>query len=75
MQRIGSPFGVALVGSVFAAYGHLGAPASFVAGLRPGIAVAAGLALLGAVAALAIPQTRRAPVGQPGLVGQPAASS
>jgi hypothetical protein len=65
MQRIGSAFGVAVVGSVFAAYGHLGSPVSFDAGLRPGMAVAAGLALLGLVAALAIPQPRRATMPAP----------
>lgn len=62
-QRFGSVFGVALVTGVFAANGHLGAPAAFVAGFRPAVAVAAGLSLLGTLTALAIrAQRRRAPV-------------
>jgi EmrB/QacA subfamily drug resistance transporter len=65
MQRIGAAFGIALVGTVFAAYGRFGSPVSFDAGLRPGIAVAAGLGLLGLVGALAIPQTRSVGVTVP----------
>jgi len=40
--------------AVFAAYGHLGSVASFVAGFRPALAVAAGFSLLGATLALAV---------------------
>jgi EmrB/QacA subfamily drug resistance transporter len=65
MQRIGGAFGIAVVGTVFAAYGRLGSPVSFDAGLRPGIAVAAALGLLGLVAAVAIPASRPMAVPAP----------
>ena len=54
LQRFGSAFGIAVAAAVFAAYGHLGSAAGFVAGFRPALTVAAGLSLLGATAALAI---------------------
>ena len=62
MQRFGAVFAIAIAGSAFAAYGHLGSPASITDGFRPALAVAAALSLLGAAAALAIaaPGRRRA---------------
>jgi EmrB/QacA subfamily drug resistance transporter len=59
LQRFGGAFGIAITGAVFAAYGHLGTPATFVAGLRPALVVSAALSLAGAVIALAV--TRRLP--------------
>jgi EmrB/QacA subfamily drug resistance transporter len=50
-QRFGAVVGIALVTSVFSAHGTLDSPASFAHGFRPGLAVAAGLAFLGALAA------------------------
>lgn len=52
IRQLGGAFGVAVVGAVFAAQG--GYPA-FVAGYRPAMLVAAGLALLGTVAAVVLP--------------------
>jgi len=60
MQRFGGAFGIALVSAVFAAHGHLGSAASFTAGYRPAMLGAAGLSLLGAVAAVAISRRRAA---------------
>jgi MFS family permease len=54
MQRFGAVFAIAVASSVFAAYGHLGAPASVTDGFRPAMAVAAALSLLGAVTAQAV---------------------
>jgi EmrB/QacA subfamily drug resistance transporter len=54
LQRFGGAFGVAVATAVFSANGHLGTPASFTAGFRPAFAVAAGLSVLGALAALAV---------------------
>jgi EmrB/QacA subfamily drug resistance transporter len=54
MQRFGAAFGIALVSAVFAAHGHLGTAASFTAGYRPAMLWAAGLSLLGAIAAVAV---------------------
>ncbi len=66
LQRFGGAFGVAVTTAVFAAYGHLGSPASFDAGFRPALVVAAGLSLLGAVTALAVTsRQRRAAVAAP----------
>jgi EmrB/QacA subfamily drug resistance transporter len=58
MQRFGGAFGIALVSAVFAAHGHLGSAASFTDGYRPAMLGAAGLSLLGAVAAVAISRRR-----------------
>jgi EmrB/QacA subfamily drug resistance transporter len=60
-QRFGSVFGVAVTAAVFAANGHLGTPASFTAGFRPALALAAGFSVLGAVSALAVVTRRRQP--------------
>ena len=53
LQRFGGVFGIAIATTIFAANGHLGTPASFDAGFRPAMAVAAGLSVLGAMSALA----------------------
>jgi MFS family permease len=58
-QRFGSVFGIGVATAVFAANGHLGTPASFTAGFRPALAVAAGLSLLGVLSALAVGGRRR----------------
>jgi MFS family permease len=71
MQRFGAVFAIAIVTSVFGAFGGLGSAADVTSGLRPGLAVAAGLSLLGALAALAITARRRDQVADP----EPAAVS
>ena len=65
MQRFGAVFAIAIVTSVFGAFGGLGSAAEVTSGLRPGVAVAAGLSLLGALTALAITGRRRSPVAEP----------
>ena len=65
MQRFGAVFAIAIVTSVFGAFGGLGSAAVVTSGLRPGVAVAAGLSLLGALSALAITSGRRSPVAEP----------
>ena len=54
MQRFGAVFAIAIASAVFAAYGHLGTPASVTDGFRPAVAVAPAFSLLAAAAALAI---------------------
>lgn len=54
LQRFGAVLGVALTSSVFSAYGSIGTPSGFTNGFRPGIAVAAALALVGSLAGLAV---------------------
>jgi len=61
LQRFGGAFGIAVASAVFAANGHLGTAASFDAGFRPALTVAAGLSLLGALTALAVGSRRRLP--------------
>jgi len=58
LQRFGGVFGVAVVTAVFTATGHLGTPEQVAAGFRPGLAVAAGLSVLGAATALAVGRRR-----------------
>jgi EmrB/QacA subfamily drug resistance transporter len=54
LGRFGTAFGVAVATSIFAAYGNLVPAEAFVTGLRPALAVLAGLSLLGALSALAV---------------------
>jgi MFS family permease len=58
LQRFGGAFGVAAATAVFSANGHLGTPASLIAGYRPAMVVSAGLSLLGAAAAVAVGRRR-----------------
>jgi MFS family permease len=62
LQRFGGAFGVAIVTAVFTAHGHLGSATGYDAGFRPALAVAAGLSLIGALTALAIPVRARVAV-------------
>jgi EmrB/QacA subfamily drug resistance transporter len=63
MQRLGPAVAIAVASTVFAAYGHLGTPASVTDGFRPGLAACAGFALLGSLCALAVapPKAQHAP--------------
>jgi len=65
LQRFGGVFGIAISTAVFSANGHLGTAASFDAGLRPALALAAGFAVLGALSALAVGNRQRLPAVQP----------
>jgi EmrB/QacA subfamily drug resistance transporter len=70
MQRFGAVFAVAIAGSAFAAFGHLGTPADVTSGFKPAIAVAAALSLLGAVTGLGI-RGRGKDVGAPSAPTSP----
>ena len=61
MQRFGAVFAIAVASAVFAAYGHLGTPASVTDGFRPALAACAGFALLAALSALAITPPKASP--------------
>ena len=54
LQQFGAVFGVAIVTAVFNSRGSLADPAAVTSGFRPALAVAAGLSVLGAAAALGI---------------------
>jgi len=60
MRELGGVFGIAVVVAVFAATGSYASTAAFTDGFTPAIGVAAGLALLGGIAGLALPGRRRA---------------
>jgi MFS family permease len=55
MRQLGGAFGVAILAAVFAAAGGYTSATAFSAGFAPALAAAAGLALTGAVAGLALP--------------------
>ena len=54
LQQFGAVFGVAIVTAVFNSEGSLAGPAAVTSGCRPALAVAAGLSVLGAAAALGL---------------------
>ena len=55
MRQLGGAFGVAILAAVFTAAGSYASPGAFSDGFAPALGAAAGLALAGAVAALALP--------------------
>jgi EmrB/QacA subfamily drug resistance transporter len=55
MRQLGGAFGIAILAAVFAAAGSYASPAAFSDGFVPAMSAAAGLALAGALAALALP--------------------
>jgi MFS family permease len=57
LQRLGGGLGLALTAAVFAGHGSLGSPAGFATGVRPALAVAAAMSLLGALTALLVERT------------------
>ncbi len=65
MQRFGAVFAIAVASAVFTACGNFATPAGVTAGFRPAIAACAGLALLAALSALAIPPERDRAIGGP----------
>jgi hypothetical protein len=69
MRELGGVFGIAVVVAVFAATGSYASAAAFTNGFAPGIGVAAGLALAGAFAGLALPGRRRAADAAPEWAG------
>ena len=55
IREVGGVFGVAVLASVFSAYGSYTSPTSYVDGLVPAVWVGAAIVAVGAVVALAIP--------------------
>ena len=55
MRQLGGAFGVAILAAVFTTAGSYASAGAFSAGFRPALAAAAGLALAGGLAALALP--------------------
>jgi MFS family permease len=64
-QRFGAAFGIAVATAILTAGGHPATAAGFTAGMRPALAVAAVLALLGAATALGVGGRRAAPAATP----------
>ena len=71
MRELGGVFGIAVVVAVFAGAGSYASAQAFIDGFAPAILVAAGLALAGAAAGLALPGRRaaRVPVVHPSSGG------
>jgi EmrB/QacA subfamily drug resistance transporter len=67
LRQLGGVFGIAICAAVFAARGGYASPADFTRGFGPAMGACAGLALLGAAAALAIPRRRRPGEAKPRL--------
>ncbi len=65
MRQLGGAFGVGILAAVFTAGGSYASGAAFSDGFAPAIGAAAGLALAGALAALALPGRRRLAQGTP----------
>jgi EmrB/QacA subfamily drug resistance transporter len=65
MQRLGAVFAIAIGTSVFAAYGHLGTPASVTHGFKPALAACTVFALLAALTAAGITAPKKAQVTEP----------
>ena len=75
MRELGGVFGIALAVAVFAGAGSYASPQAFTDGFSPAIFVAAGLALAGAIAGLALPGRRPATAAAPiGAVPAPEAA-
>jgi len=72
LQRWGAVFGVAIATAVFDARGSLASPETITNGYRPGLAVAAGLSVIGAVTAVAVRTAGAAGVATSQREGDPA---
>lgn len=68
IREVGGVFGVAVMASVFSAYGGYASPQTFVDGLGPAVWVGAVVLLAGALVALFIPKLRRA---EPAVEAEP----
>jgi EmrB/QacA subfamily drug resistance transporter len=75
LQQFGAVFGVAIVTAVFNSEGSLAGPAAVTSGYRPALAVAAGLSVLGAAAALGLGGRRRPAVPAAARSGQQSAGA
>ena len=65
LRQLGTVLGVAVLGSIFSAYGGFGTPASFVDGLTPAMWVGAIVLAFGAGLVLLAPRHTTAPAPQP----------
>jgi EmrB/QacA subfamily drug resistance transporter len=69
MQRLGAVFAIAIGTSVFAAYGHLGTPASVTDGFKPALAACTVFAVLAALTAAGITVRNKAEAPEPEPAG------
>ncbi|HWE68924.1 MAG TPA: MFS transporter [Acidimicrobiales bacterium] len=59
-RELGGVLGIAVLGAVFSSSGSYASGAAYVNGLKPAIAVGAGVVIIGAVTAMLVPGRRRA---------------
>ena len=75
IREVGGVFGVAVLASVFSAFGGYASPQAFVDGLQPAVLVGALFVAVGSVAAFAIPRSARAVIrveaGTTSTIGEP----
>jgi EmrB/QacA subfamily drug resistance transporter len=69
LREIGGVFGIAIMASVFSGVGGYLSPRTFTEGFRAAIAVAAGAALLGAIAGSTLPGKGRSPAKSEATAG------
>ena len=74
MRELGGVFGIAVAVAVFAGSGHYGSARGFTDGFSPAMGASAGFALLGALAATALPGRRRVTLPVVGLEALPVES-
>jgi EmrB/QacA subfamily drug resistance transporter len=72
LRELGGVFGIAAAVAVFAGAGNYASASAFVDGFAPAIALAAGLALVGALVSLALPARRPTPGGVPAMTADAA---
>ena len=72
LRELGGVFGIAAAVAVFAGAGNYASASAFVDGFAPAIALAAGLALVGALVSLALPARRPMPGGVPAMTADAA---
>jgi EmrB/QacA subfamily drug resistance transporter len=72
LRELGGVFSIAILAAVFARYGSYASPASFIAGFKPALWVAASFAAAGTVAALLAPSRPRPNIRSPLAPGSPA---
>jgi len=73
IRELGGVFGVAVLAAVFSRQGSFQNPQAFVDGMVPAVLIGAVFVGVGAVAAFAIPRTRRAGASEPEAIGGAAA--
>jgi EmrB/QacA subfamily drug resistance transporter len=68
-RELGGVLGIAVLGAVFSSSGSYASGTAYVSGLKPAIAVGAGVVIIGAVTAMLVPGRRRARAAEAAVAG------